>query len=305
MDLKLLEDFITLAEQRSFTRAAEIRNVTQATLSRRIQSLEHWAGTALVKKGVYPTVLTEAGEALLRGSKESVQQLLMIRALIRSKQFAAMSQIRVAVTDVVARAMFNDIFGGFARKVGDSILVFTGHVPEMHEKFLAGGVDILVTYYDRELHHLLDTQEFPRLLLQKDRFRAYSRKDGKWDEGIFEGASAKQAVPVCGYGPEAFLGQLQEAIIERNGDTFPYRIAAQSNATTVVKSFITNGYGVGWLPSSFLTTEDRRALGTVSTPAYETDLEVFAIAKTGNPDPSVRRLWDFLSSKSLARETDR
>jgi DNA-binding transcriptional LysR family regulator len=64
METKLLEDLITLAETRSFSRAAELRHVSQPTLSRHIKSLEHWAGTDLVDRSTHPTRLTPAGQVL-------------------------------------------------------------------------------------------------------------------------------------------------------------------------------------------------------------------------------------------------
>ena len=48
METKWLEDFVSLAETRSFSRSAHLRHVTQPAFSRRIQALEAWAGTDLV-----------------------------------------------------------------------------------------------------------------------------------------------------------------------------------------------------------------------------------------------------------------
>ena len=55
MDTKWLEDFVSLAETRSFSRSAQLRHVTQPAFSRRIQALEAWAGTDLVDRSSYPT----------------------------------------------------------------------------------------------------------------------------------------------------------------------------------------------------------------------------------------------------------
>ncbi|QQV78036.1 LysR family transcriptional regulator [Sphingomonas aliaeris] len=47
MQLEWLEDFLMLADERNFSRAAEQRNVTQPAFGRRIRSLEQWVGTPL------------------------------------------------------------------------------------------------------------------------------------------------------------------------------------------------------------------------------------------------------------------
>ena len=64
METKWLEDFVSLAETRSFSRSAQLRHVTQPAFSRRIQALEAWAGIDLVDRSSYPTRLTKAGETL-------------------------------------------------------------------------------------------------------------------------------------------------------------------------------------------------------------------------------------------------
>jgi DNA-binding transcriptional LysR family regulator len=63
MQSKWLEDFLLLAQERSFTRAAELRHVTHPAFGRRIRALEAWAGTPLIEAGGGPVRLTPAGEA--------------------------------------------------------------------------------------------------------------------------------------------------------------------------------------------------------------------------------------------------
>ncbi len=54
MDLRWFQDFLTLAECGQFTTAAELRHVSQSAFSRRIQSLETWAGAALIDRAAFP-----------------------------------------------------------------------------------------------------------------------------------------------------------------------------------------------------------------------------------------------------------
>jgi len=50
MDIMWLEDFIKLADEGNFSRAAEARNLTQPAFSRRIRALEDWVGATLVDR---------------------------------------------------------------------------------------------------------------------------------------------------------------------------------------------------------------------------------------------------------------
>src|SRR3546814_7081942 len=53
MELKWLEDFVSLANTGNFSRSAEERNVTQPAFSRRIKALELWLGAPLVDRSTY------------------------------------------------------------------------------------------------------------------------------------------------------------------------------------------------------------------------------------------------------------
>jgi DNA-binding transcriptional LysR family regulator len=83
METKWLEDFVSLAETPSFSRSAQLRHVTQPAFSRRIQSLEAWAGTELIDRGSYPTQLTPAGQILYAQALDLLQSLQNARALLR------------------------------------------------------------------------------------------------------------------------------------------------------------------------------------------------------------------------------
>src|SRR3546814_12603033 len=63
MDIMWLEDFIKLADEGNFSRAAEARNLTQPAFSRRIRALEDWVGATLVDRDTHRIQLTEAGPA--------------------------------------------------------------------------------------------------------------------------------------------------------------------------------------------------------------------------------------------------
>jgi DNA-binding transcriptional LysR family regulator len=86
METKWLEDFVSLAETRSFSRSAQLRHVTQPAFSRRIQALEAWAGTDLVDRSSYPTRLTPAGKTLYDQSLEMLQALQNTRHAARAHQ---------------------------------------------------------------------------------------------------------------------------------------------------------------------------------------------------------------------------
>ncbi|MCE0825725.1 MULTISPECIES: LysR family transcriptional regulator [Buttiauxella] len=64
MDIKLLRAFITLADTGNYHAASEILYLTQPTLTKQIQALEHLLGTSLFQRGRYGAKLTISGKQL-------------------------------------------------------------------------------------------------------------------------------------------------------------------------------------------------------------------------------------------------
>src|SRR5437868_12138754 len=62
MELIWFEDYLALVETLNFSRAAELRHVTQPAFSRRIRALENWVGAALFTRTTHGVALTPAGE---------------------------------------------------------------------------------------------------------------------------------------------------------------------------------------------------------------------------------------------------
>src|SRR5688572_25174745 len=75
MDLLQLEHFMAVAEEGSFTRAAERVYRTQPAVSQSIKKLEEAIGSPLFARDVHDIVLTEAGRTLL----EFAQRIVRLR----------------------------------------------------------------------------------------------------------------------------------------------------------------------------------------------------------------------------------
>ncbi|MGB7236688.1 MAG: LysR family transcriptional regulator [Rhodococcus sp. (in: high G+C Gram-positive bacteria)] len=65
MELRHLEYFVAVAEERNFTRAAERLHIVQSAVSAAVKSLERELGTSLLDRNSKRVLLTEAGSALL------------------------------------------------------------------------------------------------------------------------------------------------------------------------------------------------------------------------------------------------
>ena len=149
METKWLEDFISLAETRSFSRSAQLRHVTQPAFSRRIQSLEAWAGIDLVDRSSYPTRLTPAGETLHAQALEILGSLQATRNMMRSHTAAGAGHDRVrgaAHARVHLLPALGD--GRCAQRFGalkSRLIALNVHDAVMH--LTEGGCDLLLAYH--------------------------------------------------------------------------------------------------------------------------------------------------------------
>lgn len=83
MDTNALSTFITVAQCRSFSRAAEQLFMTQPAISKRVAALEEELDVRLLNRGGRQISLTEAGEILLKSARRIVADIHTSREEIR------------------------------------------------------------------------------------------------------------------------------------------------------------------------------------------------------------------------------
>ncbi len=82
MDLRHMRYFVTVANERSFTRAAERLHIAQPPLSRAIQQLEEEMGTRLIDREQRPLRLTAAGELFLEQAGQMLRRFDDLRVVM-------------------------------------------------------------------------------------------------------------------------------------------------------------------------------------------------------------------------------
>jgi len=256
METKWLEDFVSLAETRSFSRSAQLRHVTQPAFSRRIQSLEAWAGSDLVDRSSYPTRLTPAGETLYDQSLEILQALQSTRAMLRGHRSSAHDVIEFAVPHTLAFTFFPEWVSDLRDKFGPiKSRLIALNVHDAVLRLVEGSCDVLIAYHHSAHPFQLDPQRYDMVSLGEEVVAPYARPDAGGAPMFALPGRAGQPLPYLGYAPGAYLGQMVDVILKQSTIPIHFDRVYETDMAEGLKAMALEGHGVAYLPYSAVKKE--------------------------------------------------
>ena len=324
METKWLEDFVSLAETRSFSRSAQLRHVTQPAFSRRIQSLEAWAGTDLVDRSSYPTRLTPAGETLYDQSLEVLQALQSTRAMLRGHTTAAQDVVEFAVPHTLAFTFFpawvselRDTFGPLKSRL------IALNVHDAVTRLIEGNCDLLMAYHHASQPYQVDAERYEMVSLGEEVVAPYCKPDAAGKPLFCLPGNSNRPLPYLGYAPGAYLAQMVELIIKQSEVPVHFDRVYETDMAEGLKAMALEGHGVAFLPHSAVKNEllAQRLVSAVppqraGQARFQITMEVRAYrermtqreaarglspaqrALSRTPKGAAQALWDYLQSKA-------
>jgi DNA-binding transcriptional LysR family regulator len=121
-DLRQLRAFVAVAEQLSFTRAAEVLHLQQQTVSKSIRGLEAELGVELLRRTTREVHLTDAGHALLESGRAALAATDAAFARAQQVGTGSLGRVRVAVSPVIGASDREDVVRAL-RADGDDVSV--------------------------------------------------------------------------------------------------------------------------------------------------------------------------------------
>jgi len=97
MELRHLRYFLAIADQTSFTAAAELVHVTQSTLSHQIRQLEEELGIILFERSARGAHLTRSGEIFHAGVRRALRDIDGAIATVKSSANAPAGEVRFLI----------------------------------------------------------------------------------------------------------------------------------------------------------------------------------------------------------------
>jgi len=113
MELRHLRYFVAVAEELSFTRAAERLHIAQPPLSQQIRQLEEELGVTLLQRGARPIGLTDAGQVLLDRSRALLADLATTVAETRRTGRGLTGRLSIGFAGSAMYVFLPDVINGY------------------------------------------------------------------------------------------------------------------------------------------------------------------------------------------------
>jgi len=307
METKWLEDFVSLAETRSFSRSAQLRHVTQPAFSRRIQALEAWAGTDLVDRSSYPTRLTPAGQTLYSQSLEMLQGLQSTRAMLRGHNSAGQDFIEFAVPHSLAFTFFPAWVSSLREKFGPiKSRLIALNVHDAVLRLVEGSCDLLISYHHDSQPFQLDPQRYEMVLLGQEVLAPFCRPNAAGEPEFCLPGRAGQPLPYLGYAPGAYLGRMVDMILKQSATAIHLDRVYETDMAEGLKAMALEGHGIAFLPLSAVRKELRakKLVSAGSQLEMTMDVRIYRERPTSkNAGKSqTQTLWSYLQDQASLRD---
>lgn len=292
MELKWLEDFLSLAATQSFSRSAHERNVTQSALSRRIRQLEDWLCVPLFDRSTYPVRITAEGRAFLPQAKEIADRIRKARRELRHQHLATAEVLTFVTLNTLALTFFPDWIRrlkarghAFKTRFGDQRSSFADKVALL----LDGDCDFFLTYAHSNVPVRLDPERFVFRCLGAETAIPVSAADAE-GRPLHAIDPAGPPIAYLSYGTSSFFACALAELFTAH--PLPLTTVYESAVSAGLKAMALAGCGVGWIPESLVADELKSgALVPAGDRAWYLPTEIRLYRASARGRPVLERFW--------------
>lgn len=249
MDTAWLEDFIALIDCGGFSRAAEQRAVSQPSFSRRIRTLEQWAGATLVDRSTHTIRLTPAGERFRVVAEEMLRRLQLGLEEVRAVAKASSETLRFASTHVLSLTFFPSWLRALEADEPTSVTVeLTADNMAACERLMIDGRAqfLLCHHHDAAATRL--SPDFRSVRLGDDILLPVI------SPALAEATDLATAPQLC-FTAESGMGRILSAAWSAEGRTPPSQPIFASHLAGVLTAMARDGRGIAWTALSLVADD--------------------------------------------------
>jgi DNA-binding transcriptional LysR family regulator len=277
LDLRRVQYFVAVAEERHFGKAAERLHIAQPSLSQQIRQLEAELGVTLLERNSRNVKLTGAGDALLREGRKSLRQA---QRAIQATRAAGAARVTVGFYGSAASLLLPDVLRAFGERhpslsvsvrellFGSIDDILEGEVDLAFTRLQPGQTELEIEVLGREPRLVALASEHP--LAERD---SLAFVDLREESFVVNPAVQDDGVPA------RWLAEQQ-----RHG--LPGRVAGQTTSIEEILTLVAAGRGVCLVPTAVADQHPRPDLAYV--PVIDAEPALVSLARCpGRADPAV------------------
>jgi len=314
MELKWLEDFLSLCNSGNFRVSSEQRFVSQPAFSRRIKALETWLGAELIDRTSFPVQPTNAGREFRTVAQNIVNLAYQKRNDIRGQGNADKEKINFSTLNTLAQVFIpawlkelEPYHEAETFSVRTDFRSVDGYLVALEE----GLVDFFICYEDQTGSIMIDPEKYPSLQLGVESVMPVVSPDNNGKPNWWLPSKPQKPIPhLC---TKAHLTRPARHHLEkRYGLSLPVRHhiekhygdltfvpAYEASTATSIKAMALEGYGVAWLPKSIVI--DELSNGRLVRAAEEADdmmVDIKIFRSADSIDRRVEKFWQMLVQRA-------
>ena len=258
MNLHTMDYFIVLADEKSFTRAAEKLNITQQTLSAHVAQLEKELGNQLIIRSV-PLGLTYAGEVFLNYAKNFQTDLRNMEKEFTDIADNKRGRLKVGIAATRGHIVMPRAIAQFQSEFPDiTIDLHEGENTALIEQLKAGDLDMVVAHVPPNQPSLVVKKLYREeiiLMAPESLLTTYYGTDA---EAVIERIEKTQSLkpmedfPFMLVGKRDVSGDIARQVFERSG--ISPRITVLSRNAETLLALAERGVGACFTPGELVET---------------------------------------------------
>ena len=300
MELRHLEYFLAVAEELSFTRAAERLHVVQSAVSAAIRALEQTLGSALFERTSQRVALTAAGVALLPEARATLDAARAAREAVQLSRGSLQGSVHIGTMTSVTQLDLPGLLGRFHHlhpAVSLRLVVSPLGTAGLVKSLLAGSLDVTFVSLPGGAPAGVSVRDLytTRMALLAPAGHPLVRAGARAPLELAELAGEPFIDAPVGYG--------NRDVVDRAFAAAGLRRTVILEATDVgtTASFVRAGLGLAFLHDSAALTD---TAGVVTLPLADTSLRwklSVAVSATRRPSAPLRALLELLDAEPTLR----
>ncbi|MFT4020380.1 MAG: LysR substrate-binding domain-containing protein [Acinetobacter sp.] len=271
LEIRWALDLIILDQERSISKAAQKRYVSQSAFTRRLQHLEDSVGFAIIERHAKDIYFTELGQILLATANSLHSQLNESIQLIYEMKNTQEKTIKFAA----AHSLVNNFFSNYLRYMpiedqGIKFEMIALNIGEGLQWLKEGKIDFLVSYSSKNAKQKEKSESLSAVQIgETEIIPVYAKIEGQKIN-----YDLTKDFPLLTYSKNAYLRHIVDQVIDNND--LNYHILYETDNAENLKQLVLQGAGVAWLPKINILEElAQNKLYDLSAPSLTVTQNIF------------------------------